>query len=808
MAFLNVSLLLGGALFAIPVVLHLIMRQKPKHLVFPALRFVKERRDSNTRRLRLRHLLLLLLRCAAVVLPALALARPSVASALWGNYLALGAMGLTFTAVLLFLFVAVVRKLSRYLVGGLGLLAALLGAVILWTGIRAILGGKPVLGDQEAPVAAVIVIDTSPRMEFRQENKRRLEVAQETAAWLIKQLPADSEVAVVDSRPGAASFAIDRTAAEKAIERLRITGTPRPLVEILAAAVQLAEQKQEARKEIYVLSDLTEAAWKTNQPAEIQKTLTDHPRVQLYVIDVGSERPKNFSLGDLQLSSQILPPEGQLVIETQVRSAGVGGSKTVELLLEQPDPTLPIIRDGNVVLPTAQIRGRETVQLEPGGAQQVKFVLKKLPSGSTQGTVRLVGEDGLALDDVRHFAIEVQPDWPVLIVAPTGVKTSSHERALEVKPELRKAVFSISVLPQEELVNRDLSSYRAVCLMDPLPLSAEAWDKLAAYAEKGNGLAILLGHNAKPVVSFQDDVARRVLGGKMTLQTRSGGDLYLAPASYDHPVLAPFREIEANVPWNDFPIYYHWNLDDLAPSARTIIAFGNNKPALVENNLGRGRVLVMTTPLTDPLQPRGRPCWNELWFGSNAWPGFMLWNEMLNYLVGTGEMRLNYHTGEAAVLANDPAFFPERYQLFTPLDEPVDVLARDERVTVRFTDNPGAYRLRGQRGGPLVRGFAVNLPADLGDLTRLPKEKLEDLLGKDRFQFARSREEINRAVGTDRIGSEFYPLLITLLALVLGLEQILANRFYKEERDSGLGTRGSGNTIRVSPTSAPRVPSP
>lgn len=239
MAFLNVSLLLGGAFFAIPVVLHLIMRQKPKHLVFPALRFVKERRDSNTRRLRLRHLLLLLLRCAAVILPALALARPSVASALWGNYLALGAMGLTFAAVLLFLFVAVLRKLSRYLIGGLGLLAALLGAVILLTGIRALLGGRPVLGDQEAPVAAVIVIDTSPRMEFRQENKRRLEVAQETAAWLIKQLPADSEVAVVDSRPGATSFAIDRTAAEKAIERLRITGTPRPLVEILAAAVQL-----------------------------------------------------------------------------------------------------------------------------------------------------------------------------------------------------------------------------------------------------------------------------------------------------------------------------------------------------------------------------------------------------------------------------------------------------------------------------------------------------------------------------------------------------------------------------------------
>src|SRR5204863_6281640 len=139
--------------FAIPVVLHLIMRQKPKHLVFPALRFVKERRQSNTRRLHLRHWLLLALRCAAILVPALALARPSVSSALWGNYLALGTMGLAFAAVALFLAVAILRKLSRYLIGGLGLLATVLGVVILFTGIRAIIGGKPVLGDQEAPVA-------------------------------------------------------------------------------------------------------------------------------------------------------------------------------------------------------------------------------------------------------------------------------------------------------------------------------------------------------------------------------------------------------------------------------------------------------------------------------------------------------------------------------------------------------------------------------------------------------------------------------------------------------------------------------
>src|SRR5438067_13740513 len=80
MAFVNLSLLVGGVLIAIPVVLHLIMRQRPKQFVFPALRFIHERRLANQRKLQLRHWLLLALRCAAVGLLALAVARPSGAS--------------------------------------------------------------------------------------------------------------------------------------------------------------------------------------------------------------------------------------------------------------------------------------------------------------------------------------------------------------------------------------------------------------------------------------------------------------------------------------------------------------------------------------------------------------------------------------------------------------------------------------------------------------------------------------------------------------------------------------------------------
>src|SRR3954453_22072252 len=93
MTFVNLSLLVGGTLIAVPIVLHLMMRQKPKVFVFPAVRFIQQRRLANQRRLQLRHWLLLALRCAAIGLLALALARPAVTSASLSSWIAAALVG-------------------------------------------------------------------------------------------------------------------------------------------------------------------------------------------------------------------------------------------------------------------------------------------------------------------------------------------------------------------------------------------------------------------------------------------------------------------------------------------------------------------------------------------------------------------------------------------------------------------------------------------------------------------------------------------------------------------------------------------
>src|SRR5437763_12115762 len=148
MAFVNLSLLLGGAFVAIPVVLHLIMRQRPKQLIFPALRFVRERRLANQRRLQLRHWMLLALRCGGVGLLALALARPSVASGVLSSWIAAGLLAGLCAVTAFAAFLSAARGVSRFVTGGFAAIAAGLLLVAMFVAVRAVGGKSPVLGDQ------------------------------------------------------------------------------------------------------------------------------------------------------------------------------------------------------------------------------------------------------------------------------------------------------------------------------------------------------------------------------------------------------------------------------------------------------------------------------------------------------------------------------------------------------------------------------------------------------------------------------------------------------------------------------------
>src|SRR5574338_1558778 len=76
MNFLAPAFLAGLAALAIPVLLHLVNRERKEVVEFPSLMFLQRIPYKSVRRQKLRHILLLALRCLAIAIVVFAFARP------------------------------------------------------------------------------------------------------------------------------------------------------------------------------------------------------------------------------------------------------------------------------------------------------------------------------------------------------------------------------------------------------------------------------------------------------------------------------------------------------------------------------------------------------------------------------------------------------------------------------------------------------------------------------------------------------------------------------------------------------------
>jgi hypothetical protein len=555
---------------------------------------------------------------------------------------------------------------------------------------------------------------------------------------------------------------------------------------LLDTALELVAESELKRKEIYLYTDLAATAWQIDDPARLRRQLDEAEDVALYLIDVGVESPRNFRLGDVTLSDQTLTENSKLTIQTTVSCVGAGGTRQVELYLEDIDPALPMLRDGETVLPAARLQSRQEISLEENGSQKLEFTLSGLAPGARHATLRLSQPDALPVDDARYATVLVRSPWNVLVVAPESVNTSAFVEAI-APYELRvsqRANYDCLVITPEEIVHHGLSDFAAVVLLDPPPLAATTWQQLSSYVRDGGQLALFLGPQAGDGSAFNTPDAIELMPGQLSRQYRvTGRDVYLAPHSYDHPVLREFRELATSVPWAQFPVFRYWHLRQIAADTQVVLRFGNNQPALLERPVGKGTVLTMTTPITEPERPAGRQAWNEL-AGFNDWPRFLLVNELMRYLAQHDAGQYNFQTGQSVTLANPDEEAPTRYQLFTPGGETLPVQTRDGRLTVSTTAAPGTYRLKGDQQSPIARGFSVNLPERATLLQRITRQQLDELLGADRYQLARDRVQIEREQGNQRSGREFFPLLLVVLTITLMLEHLLANRFYRDRDTS------------------------
>ena len=628
-------------------------------------------------------------------------------------------------------------------------------------------------------MAAALVFDTSPRMDYKSENLTRLEAAQEMGGWLLKQLPTESLVAVIDSTPGQPVFQVDVGAAQQRVSRLETTAVPQSLWDVLEQAAELLKKgeperkEMPERKELYIFSDLAKVEWDSQSSSRLRQRLAEIVGLGVYVIDVGAKEPQNFALGELRLSADSVTRNRPWSIATELVSTGAVGERPIEVYLKNESGE-------------EEKRAQEIINVAAGDSQGIEFPLGPLDTGTHQGYVRHGGADGLEADNRRWFTLDVRPPWKALVAAspPLFDRTRYLTDAL-APPAFRqtgRAQFDCTVVDFKDLPRQSLEDYSLVCLLDPGPLDDDQWRQLDRYAEAGGGVGIFLGAAAKPD-AFNSETIRKLVPGKLSAFPRNfpDGDNFIVITNEQHPMVAKFRKWQGTVPWDALPVYKYWLLRDLAQGTSVVASFNKGEPALMERPVGKGHVVVMTTPIS-LVNSAGEDRWNELVTGLGNWPYLVLIDQVCSYLAGSTEGQLNYLAGETAVLRLSPEDRLTTYLLTTPRGDSYRQSAdpKQRSIVVTSTQWVGNYQVTagGEQGG-FDRGFSVNLPLKASDLTRTDEEGLKQVFGDTEFHLARNRDEIDRKISTGRVGRELFPLLIALVAIALAGEHVLANRFYR-----------------------------
>lgn len=794
----NPQLLYFLALAAIPVLLHFLLRAKPKKLLFPALRLIQTKRRANRRRMRLRHLLLLLLRIAVIVLLVLALVRPTIPATDYMPSLSEIVTATVIIAVACGGYLAVTRlwqrremprhvltqKKSTLRTGLVSATLLLLLLLVAWPFQRRIAAAITQPTAQQAdklPAAAVFLFDTGLSMDYRQENKTRLDRAREIATEHLSNLPRESRISVCDtSRNDPVRFSPDRSIAQAQIQELSTAAVALSLNDRLRAVVDLqVEDAARSRRlgspdggegedpfvrELYIFTDLALHAWQPESARLLQKDLERLPSLGVYLIDVGVENPVNVGVTDLRLSGQTISRGSEVMVEAILTASGsAAGEKSVEISIVGPNGEL--IERGS----------SEKLVAESAGTR-VTFPLSGLVGPVVQGELRLVSSDPLPFDDVGYFTIEVQPPREVLIVSDDYVKkTRFWKQALspDKLEERGESPYRCTVIDSKRFGNEDLSRFAVVCWLDVAAPEFSDWRALHRFVDTGGGAVIFLGSGVQHT-AYVEDIAQQVLPAELLADRKFNEPEQLDLRDVTHPLLKVFHDWgEAELASVNFSRY--WRTKPVKQAA-VIVPYTDDSgsPAIVERAVGLGRVVLMTTPFD-------RSGWNNLVsFESYAVP-VILADQMVQYVSQRADVRFNYTAGQIPVV-----MLPENLdvkQLLTrkpDRTQPVrDIPPGARELLIDDANLLGHYHVLPR--DPKInfeQGFSINAASRESDLTRLTPDALDVLIGQGRYEAARDIDSLTRQVRQGRVGMEIFPWMVALMIAVFIAEHFVANYFY------------------------------
>jgi hypothetical protein len=714
--FLNLVMLagLGGAV--IPLVLHLLARSRYRTVDWGAMMFIEGLDARQAQRARLKQWILLATRMLLVSLVAVALARPIV----------------------------------RGRFGGL---------------------------EPEGRVTAVIVLDRSYSLAFEEAGRSRFDKAREAVLQILGGLRKGDEVALVllgeqvDVREPTSNLQM----VGRQVTDLQVSSGSADLSIGLARAREILDQSTRLNRELYIVTDRQAVSWRNvDQGGATARWASDSRLpVRFYVVSVGGEDAENVDVESVELVEGTAVRQQPAEVEVRVRNYGSSPRAGMELSLYVTGPSDAARKSGE---PGRRIKTLPvTVAAHGAAALRIPVVFNETGSHVLTAAIKA---PGLEMDNRFDTAIDVIDPIQTLIV-------SGDERVEELRHEsffLRLALSPyqssgkrpgdsavVTVKTAEEFSSVDLTKYQVIILANVPQLSADQARALEQRVYEGGGLIVCPGNLCR-VDNYNSLLYRDGLGllpAKLDAATPADGSYAttLLGLELSHPI---FRFRRGADPLPSAAIGRYFPATPRVGDAFVLGTLGSGEPFLIEGPRGRGRVLLLTTPLdadwnTLPLHPFYLP--------------FV--QSMVRYVNAPAGLPRNLQPGELL-----SATFNEVIEEAAVNEQRLDLPASGARKSITYADTlqPGVYRFRVKlKGSPdrwqtihyVVQGARIE--SDLTPLTQEQWARLSKALGFVRLEGG--NEVLRSVVTSDRRGHELW-LAALLAAMGLGIgEMWLARRW-------------------------------
>jgi len=634
---------------------------------------------------------------------------------------------------------------------------------------------KPVLHSEATSIASgtiytdmVLLIDNSYSMSYREEGRKRVERAKQTAMGLLDSLkPGDQAALIVVheefQRVVGLTEDIDRV--KRAVSSVSESSRGSEISGAVADAYGILAPDDNAtvtrRREIHLLTDLQAHSWQKL----LENNIIRHqpqPRPKMYVSSFGAASSSNTFIRGVKVSS--MSAGGAARIEVQVEMVGDGQYE-------------------NIV--TASVNGERTAEVPftvmPGSPAFVPVELP-LDEPGTYRCVVSIDEDNLTLDDSYEFSITVDDRVTVLVVDGATSSIPALSETFYLRAALNPAAYTgmrtdsaidPTVITLDELPSTSLDPFKLVVLCNVAKVDGSELIRFESFFRSGGSMLVFLGDKVQPDEynrwSFIPGRLRNIIG-------RADREDFMAfgRVSVNHPVFAGIEDLRAARVFRCFEVD-----TEGFDKTQTIASLRNDMPAVLETQYGAGRVLMVTT--TADLD------WTNLPLRRIFVP---MVHRMVSYASGQSAATSAYSVGDQVEFRALAARKSGKVIVTDPQGNEEEVILHEEGIYAvgkySSTAEPGTYKVIAHPDFTNSGGFCVNPDVLESDITMVSPSVLTDEFGEYDVTILEVPGQAVETVVEIREGRKLWPTLFKLGLLFFCLEIIVANLFSRTVEYGGV----------------------